>query len=62
MSGRRSSAVEGALREYARIGAAKANVYRIAAKHGIAATSLYRALASAGQGRHRGCLSGHKNN
>ncbi len=59
MAGRQSAAVEAALRQYRRNGG---RVYRIAAKHGIAATSLYRALASAGQGRHRGCLSGHKNN
>ena len=43
MSGRRSSAVEKALAEYART---RAPVYKLAAKHGIAASSLYRAIKS----------------
>jgi transposase-like protein len=41
MSGRPSQAVQDALREYRRNGG---RVYRIAAKHRISASSLYRAI------------------
>lgn len=41
MSGRQSSAVEAALREYKRT---KGAIYRVAANHGVAASSLYRAI------------------
>ena len=47
MAGRQSSAVENALADYlkAKRRSPFPSVYRIAAKHGIAATSLYRAIA-----------------
>ena len=41
MAGRQSSAVEAAVRQYRRNGG---RIYRIAAKHRIAASSLYRAI------------------
>jgi transposase-like protein len=41
MSGRQSSAVEAAVKEYRRT---KGGVYRIAARHKVAASSLYRAI------------------
>ncbi len=41
MSGRQSAAVESAVREWSRT---LGNVYRIAARHKIAASSLYRAI------------------
>lgn len=44
MAGRQSSAVEAALRQYRRNGG---RVYRIATKHKIAPSSLYRAIRQA---------------
>lgn len=44
MAGRQSAAVEAALRQYRRNGG---RVYRIAAKHKVAASSLYRAIRQA---------------
>ena len=48
MAGRQSSAVENALAEYLKVKRRSPcpNVYRIAAKHGIAASSLYRAIGN----------------
>lgn len=41
MSGRQSSAVEAAVKEYKKV---RRGVYRIAARHKIAPSSLYRAI------------------
>lgn len=44
MAGRQSAAVGGAVREWSRT---LGNVYRIAAKHGVAPSSVYRAIRAA---------------
>lgn len=46
MAGRQSASVEKAVREYSRT---LGNVYRIAARHKIAASSLYRAIKPRGK-------------
>ena len=46
MSGRQSAAVERAAKEWSRT---KGNVYKIAKKHGISPSSLYRAIKPKGK-------------
>ena len=48
MSRRQCSATERAVKEWSRT---LGNVYKIAAKHGVAASTLYRAIKSAGGDR-----------
>ena len=51
MAGRQSAAVEKAVREWSRT---LGSVYRIATRHGIAASSLYRSIKSKGKKRNGG--------